>query len=221
MPTMIVDKVRVRIPTWVVDLATFNRWAESDAFPEEGRVSFINGEVWADMSMEQAYSHGRVKLKLARVLDRIVSDADLGIVFPDGMRLVHEGAGLSTVPDAMVILAESHRAGRVGLTPGLEGGYTLVHGSPDIVAEVVSDNSVDKDCDWLMTAYYDAGVREYWLVDARGTSLRFDIYRAGPKGFVAVRKSSGWVKSAVLGKSFRFAAKPNPIGHPDYALDVR
>ena len=221
MPTVITDDVTVHIPDWVVDLASFGRWAESDEFPEEGRVSFIDGDVWVDMSLEQVFSHVKVKTLFTRVVGNIVADAELGECLGDGVRVVNEAGDVSNVPDALVILAETFRAGRVQLVEGKEGGFTSVRGSPDIVLEVVSHSSVDKDCDWLMTAYYDAGVREYWLVDARGKSLRFDIYRAGPKGFVAGRKSDGWVKSPVLGKSFRFAARPNPLGHPDYVLEVR
>lgn len=45
-----------------------------------------------------------------------------------------------------------------------------------------------------MSAYFDAGVTEYWVVDARdGSDIRFDIYKRGKKEFTAVRKTAGWV----------------------------
>ena len=40
----------VRVPGWVVDLESFRRWTDDDAFPEFGRFSYLNGEVWEDLS---------------------------------------------------------------------------------------------------------------------------------------------------------------------------
>ena len=41
--------------------------------------------------------------------------------------------------------------------------------------EIVSDSSVVKDTRQLRQAYARAGVHEYWLVDARGEDLLFEI----------------------------------------------
>ena len=59
--------------------------------------------------------------------------------------------------------------------------------------------------------------------DRPGTSkpLRFTIFRLGAKGYTAVRKSDGWAKSAVLGRSFRFVPDEELMGHRTYRLDVR
>jgi Uma2 family endonuclease len=209
------------IPTWVVDLASFRRWVDSDEFPDEGRVCFINGEVWADMSMQQIFSHLRVKSVLNFVMEGLIQQAGTGLYLPDGLRLYHTATELSVIPDCTYISYESLRSGRVRLITGREGGYTAVDGSPDLVIEVVSDSSEDKDTEWLIRAYWEADVREYWLIDARKEPPRFDIYKPGPKGFTAVRRSAGWVKSAVLGRSFRLEATANALGHPDFVLAVR
>jgi Uma2 family endonuclease len=55
------------------------------------------------------------------------------------------------------------------------GDYIEILGSPDLVVEIVSDSSVRKDTTLLRDAYWKAGVREYWLFDARGAEIRFDI----------------------------------------------
>lgn len=221
MATVIADGVSVHIPAWVVDLPSFRRWYESDEFPQEGRVCFLNGEVWADMSMEQVFSHVRMKPEVGRVLGNLIVDEGLGEYFGDGLMITNDEAGVANVPDGSFISFASYRTGRVRLVEGKGGGYTAVEGGPDLVIEIVSDGSVDKDTEWLMRAYHEAGVREYWLIDARSEPLRFDVYKHGPKGFTAARKSGGWVKSAVLGKSFRLEATTNPLGHPDYGLRVR
>jgi hypothetical protein len=42
----------VRVPAWVHDLASFRRWAWSDEFPDTGRICFLDGEVWIELSRE-------------------------------------------------------------------------------------------------------------------------------------------------------------------------
>src|SRR5205823_6808609 len=108
--------------------------------------------------------------------------------------LFSEAADLSAVPDGSYISYRALRSGRVRLVAGREGGYTAVDGAPELVIEVVSDSSEDKDNEWQMRAYLDAGVKEYWVIDARTEPVRFDIYKAGARAFAVVRKSAGWVK---------------------------
>lgn len=221
MATVVCTEGSLQIPAWVTDFASFRRWAESAEFPEDGRICFINGEVWADMSWQQVFSHVRVKGALNLTLGTLVRKAGQGMYLPDGLRLYCEAAGLSAVPDGSYISYAALRTGRVTLVEGREGGYTAVDGAPELVIEVVSDSSVDKDSEWQMRAYFDAGVREYWIIDARTEPVRFDVYKSGSKGFTATRKTAGWVKSAVLGKAFRLVVGKDPIGHPDYELKVR
>lgn len=95
-------------------------------------------------------------------------------------------------------------------------------GSPEIVIEVVSRSSEVKDTEWAMAAYFDSGIQEYWVVDARDEEvLRFDIFKRGKKEFSAARKLDGWVRSAVLGKSFRLVQSEDGPGKPEFALEVR
>jgi Uma2 family endonuclease len=105
---------------------------------------------------------------------------------------------------------------------GEKGMHTEVVGSPEIVIEIVSASSEVKDTEWTMSAYFDAGIAEYWLIDARAEDdTQFDIYKRGKKEFVTVRKSAGWAKSAVLGKSFRLTQSEDTDGNPEFTLDVR
>jgi Uma2 family endonuclease len=221
MPTVIHEEGTLQIPQWVKDLASFRRWAESDDFPEEGRICFIQGEVWADMSRQQIFSHIRVRSAIDYTLAGLARKLGTGMYLPNGLRLYCEAADLSAVPDGSYTSYEALRTGRLQLVEGREGGFTAVDGAPELVIEVVSDSSEDKDNEWQMRIYLDAGVREYWIVDARRTPLRFDIYRAGAKGFTPVRKVAGWLKSAVFGKSFRLDVTKDPLENPDYVLRVK
>ena len=92
---------------------------------------------------------------------------------------------------------------------------------PDMVLEVLSVQFRRKDTITLRDLYWQAGISEYWLVDARGDRPLLEILRYTDKGYVTVRKQGGWAKSAVFGKSFRLTEQTDPLGHPEYTLAVR
>lgn len=218
---VIVDEVSVSIPSWVVDHASFRRWFYQPDFPEEGRVSFLNGEVIFDMSQEQIISHVRMKMVISRVLDALAIRQKLGVFYPDGLLISHLGAEVSNNPDGVFVSNAGFENKAVRLVEGAKEGYIELEGSPDMVLEVVSDSSVKKDYELLREAYWKAGVREYWLVDARGERLEFQILKRGGKGYSSVRAVGGWIKSAVFKKSFRLVATKNHLGQPDFELQVR
>lgn len=111
--------------------------------------------------------------------------------------------------------------GTVRLVEGAKQGFIELEGSPDMVLEIVSNSSVRKDYKLLRNAYWKAGIREYWLVDARGEKLEFQILKHTSKGYSPIRPVGGWLKSAVFRKSFWLIATKNHLGHPDFELQVR
>lgn len=208
----------LRVTERVTDLASFRRWAKSDDFPEQGRYSHLNGELWVDLSMERA-GHNEVKNKIGSVLTLLSDENKTGRYFADRMLLTHVGAGLSTEPDGMFLSYDAQRAGSVRLRQGEDS--LEVEGTPDMVLEVVSPTSLQKDTVVLRDLYWRAGVREYWLALPRGRNVVLDVLRYGPKGYVATRKDGGWLKSAVFGRSFRLTRHTDPLGQPAYTLAVR
>jgi hypothetical protein len=72
-----------------------------------------------------------------------------------------------------------------------------------------------------MRAYFEAGVREYWLGDARGQRLDFKIFRRGPRGFRAAPTRADWQRSVVFGREFKLERRPARMGLDDYELSVR
>src|SRR5262249_30225233 len=104
---------------------------------------------------------------------------------------------------------------------GRTHGHVELEGTPDMVLEVVSDSSVEKDTVILRQAYAEAGIREYWLVDARQEPLRFDILRLGARGDVASRKRSGWLRSEVFDRWFRLTQQPGGDGFPLWTLEMQ
>lgn len=208
----------VRIPKWVKGLASFRRWARSDDFPEHGRISYLGGDIWVDLSMERE-AHNQAKSEFTIVLGSLAKQADLGRFYSDGMRLTNTDAELSSEPDATFVSFDMIDAGRVRLTEGPDS--LEVEGSPDMVLEIVSTSSVEKDTVVLRDLYWRAGVKEYWLVDPRGDDLQFDILRHGATGYAAARKQAGWLKSAVFGRSFRLTRQIDRTRLPAYSLASR
>lgn len=216
--TEIVVSGAIRVPIWVQDLDSFRRWCLSEDFPEEGNISFLGGELWVDPSMERVI-HGHIKFAIFAVLFPLIQLKRLGHGYADRMRLVHPEAGLSTEPDGMFVSRASFQRQRVQLEQG-EDSLELI-GSPDMVLEVVSPTSVEKDTVRLLELYHKARVREYWLVNPLGNALSFKIYRYAAKKFTEVRPARGWLRSDVFGQSFRLLQKVDELNLPEFTLEAR
>ncbi len=221
MSTVCFDNEILTIPAWIQDLESFRRWATSDEAPENRPIFYLAGEVWIDMSKEQIFSHVALKQEFFRVLGTTAKRQRLGNFFPDGLLLTNNEADLSGNPDGTFVSNSGFRAGRVRLIEGAESGHVEMEGSPDMVLEVVSDGSVEKDTEILRELYWKAGIREYWLVDARGEQLEFAIFKRTSRGYSATPKTAGWTKSVVFGQSFRLTRRTDELGHPEFSLRVR
>jgi Uma2 family endonuclease len=218
---VIVIEEQVRVPADVCELENFRRWAHSMDFPEHGRFSFLAGEVDVDMSPEEIESHNKVKTDVAAGLWNWIRQQGLGDLLSDRAFLVNERAQLATEPDLMFCSSESIRDGRVRYAERVEGSHRFMEvvGAPDLVVEVVSKNSVRKDTKTLLSLYYAAGIREYWLIDARGEAIDFTIYERGTDGYKAVASDEdGYRQSAVMNRSFLLTREPSPAAGYWYNL---
>lgn len=213
----VVISEQARIPAWVVDHDSFRRWIYSGEFPERGHFCHLGHEVWVDLSMETA-DHNQIKYVISLVLGSMILEGKLGRFFPDGMMLTNLDVLLSTEPDGMYVSHEALRSGAARLKKG--GDSLEVLGTPDMVLEVVSKTTVQKDTITLPDLYFRAGVAEYWLVDSRPNQFSFDIYRPGRRKYLATRKSDGWIKSEVFGKSFKLT-REGEAADSEYQLHVR
>ncbi len=218
----IAENAPVTVPARATaSLASFRAWAGDNEFPEKTRVDYYKGEVWVDMSKEQIFTHGLVKTEIAAVLRTFTKENGLGRYWCNGVLVTNVEAELSGNPDGTFISYASFATKRVTLTAGTEGGYVEIVGTVDMVLEVVSDSSEKKDNQLLFEAYYEAGVSEYWLVDARGTEIEFNIYKRGAKKYSVTKKQDGWAKSVAFGKSFRLICGKDATGHPEFTLEVK
>jgi Uma2 family endonuclease len=162
---------------------------------------------------------------IASALHTLVADSDQGEVFVDRARVVSRFPPLSVEPDAVVVLWDSLRSGRVRYVPSSKkqpDRCTEIEGAPDVIIGVVSDGSVRKDTQRLPPLYARAGIPELWLVDTRKEPLRFDIHLLQEGRYVRVEPDAeGWSRSERLSRSFRLTRRKTPVGTWGYRLEWR
>jgi Uma2 family endonuclease len=221
--SIITDRLRLEVPPTAFTLPGFRAWATADDFPERVRVTFIDGEITLDMSNEELHTHVAVKGEIARVLLTLNRELKLGKFFPDGVLFSNGEGNVSNNPDALFLTGDALRSNRITMVPrkSAEGQCIELIGTPDWVLEVVSDSSVRKDTRQLREAYHAAGVPEYWLVDARGDEIVFQILLHRKSGYVAATSRDGWQRSRVFGRSFRLTRERDQFDLWEYTLHVR
>jgi len=220
--TTVLFEGQVEIPLGIKDLTDFRQWALSEDFPQRGRIDYVAGRIEVDMSPEDFFTHGTLKTEVAGEIRIRVNQSDLGHTLIAETRISSVPAGLSAEPDIVVITHKAMDDRRVRLVPKASGEpdrYVEVEGAPDLIVEIVSDSSVKKDTQRLPDAYYLAGVREFWLIDARGQELFFRIHHRGSRSFDTVPvQADGFQRSDVLDRSYRLDRDRHKRGHWVYRL---
>ncbi len=210
-----------RIPAGISDLASFRRWTHSSDFPERGRFAYLAGTIWVDLDMEQANSHNDVKEEICGRLRDLARSTRLGRYFGDGMQLSIPAVDLTTVPDGVFITYDTFSSRRIQEVPSAhQVGVVEFEGVPDMVLEVVSASSVEKDTVTLPPLYERAGIVEFWRVDARN-ELTFEIFRLVGGVYQPTQQPDGWWWSDLFGRSFRLIQGSDPAGKPEFDLAVR
>jgi Uma2 family endonuclease len=203
----------------------FRAWAHSDRFPETGRIDYLDGEVDIDMSPEDLQTHGTLKAALAAELFLLIAKPQQGYVFVDRTRVTSAAGDLSVEPDIVVTLFSSLDAGRVRQVPSARpapGRFIELEGAPDLVVEIVSDSSESKDTERLPPQYARVGIPELWLLDARGSEVRFEARLLRQGTYQRVEPDAeGWTLSALLKSRCRVTRQPAPHNGWLYALEVR
>ena len=205
-----------------MSLDEFRQWTYSDDFPEHGRITFLGKEMFIDMSAERVNSHVSVKVEICTVLGNLVRKKKSGKFFFDGTRFVHVAAEVSNEPDALFATWETFKNGTFRRIPTADGEDTIeLEGTPDWVMEIISPSSVTKDRTKLRHCYHFAGVPEYWLIDARGEDLEFDILVHGKDDYEPTKSVKGWQVSPTFSKQFRLRRIVDPTGETDYRLQMK
>lgn len=176
-------------------------WADEDT-----RAEWVAGEVIVPMPPKE--SHQMLVAFLDRVIGLFVAVFGLGrlLVAPFEVKLSAEGPARQ--PDLMFLRA----AHLDRLTP------ERVVGPPDLIIEVVSDDSEHRDRVDKFNEYEAAGVPEYWILDNRPQRRRAYFYRLGAEGqYLQVGLEPGGIyRSAVLEGfwlrvGWLWAPEPDPL----------
>ncbi len=130
------------------------------------------------MSPAPSFFHQRTVGNVLDALRRYVRPRKLGTVLtaPLDVRLP---AGRTVQPDVLFVAA----AGAAVVGP--QG----VDGPPDLVVEVLSPGTAYKDLREKRTAYAEAGVREYWIVDPIEESV--EVHVLGAEGYALAGRYEG------------------------------
>ncbi len=206
--TAMSDDTFVEVPAWVIDNASFLRWAESDDAPDKGKISYLQGTVRINPEMEQLF-HNEIKAAITESLRLWSRTHGLGKCYTDGMVYTNEEADFTTVPDGIFLSTPSLEDGLAELDKGKRS--TKITGSADIVVEVVSRSSAQKDLVQLRESYHDASVKEYWVVDSRMDDPKLMILEWTKRGYRSVKADDGWVRSKVLGGSFKLMVDDDQV----------
>src|SRR5262249_25645068 len=121
------------IPLSALTLAGFRAWATSDDCPERGRFSFLDKELFVDMSSEEPETHSAVKGEVSFTVMAINKRWKLGRFFLDRVLVTNVEANLSTEPDGTFVLWKTWDTGKITLVPrkDAEEQYMEVQGTPD------------------------------------------------------------------------------------------
>ncbi len=211
----------VVIPGWVCDHASYRRWAVSDDYPESGWISYLDGAINVDLSMEEFITHNQVKYAFNGSIFTVLTLNPTGRYVPDRMLYSNTIAGLTTEPDGLYAHWRTLQSGQLRLIAGKKAGYVELEGTPDMVLEIVSQTSQKKDTVTLRELYARARIPEYWLVDARSEPCRFEILELTNGEYQSVPSENGWIRSKVFGMFFQLVREIDPLGQPLFVVKVK
>lgn len=134
------------------------------AYREEFREELIGGKAVA-MSPRPMYNHNHIAFNIAVLFSNYLRGKPCTAI-PDGtdLYLTEEDR---FVPDVMVV-CDRDKIRRDG-----------VHGTPDLVVEVLSPSTMRNDRMGKKEVYQTCGVREYWLVDPENRTIEQYLLQDG------------------------------------------
>ena len=138
---------------------------------ETKRYELLGGELVLVPSPTEY--HQRISGNLAFILRQFVQENDLGRVYYAPLDVVlGEGEDREVVqPDIFFISKE-----RAEIIAEEE-----IRGAPDLIIEIVSPGTEDRDRHYKKTLYARHGVKEYWIVDPEKKTV--EVYTLGERGF--------------------------------------
>lgn len=149
--------------------------------PEDKRYELIEGEFYMVPSPQEP--HQRVSSRFEYELVTFVEDHDLGYVYHAPFDVV---LSMENVVQPDIIFVAKHRRGIIT--------QANIQGSPDLLVEILSPSTSDRDLTLKRNLYGKYGVREYWIVDTEAETVEvstlgrsgLETYHVFPKGNLLV-----------------------------------
>ena len=134
-------------------------WEDYRTTPEDKRYELLDGDLL--MTPAPNLKHQEVQFELGSRLGRFIKERALGKFFfaPCDVLLSNHDV---VQPDLLFVSRERAHLLRVG---------DAVRGAPDLVVEILSPSTADRDLGYKHTLYARHGVTEYWLVDPRDETI--------------------------------------------------
>jgi len=160
----------------------FLQWKDEDTHAE-----WVDGEVI--LTMPPKDRHQDIVLFLASLLRILLDLTGTGKVRTAPLEVYLPKRPASREPDIVVVLEENLR----------NLGEERFTGAPDLLVEVISEDSVRRDRVEKFLEYEREGVREYWLFDSRPAHYSVEAFalEAGVYTPIGV-DHEGWLQSLVL-----------------------
>ena len=159
--------------------------------PDDERWELIDGELFRMPSPN--FAHQITSMRLASRMDLFVEERDLGIVCAAPMDVVLSDTD-TVEPDLLFISRE-----RMDIITRLN-----IQGAPDLVVEIHSPSTAQRDLTAKRELYARHGVREYWPIDPDTRTVTVLLLRDGEFVEVDVYREGDTVTSPTLeGFSFR------------------
>ena len=136
--------------------------------PEDRRYELLDGDLVVVPSPRE--SHQRVLVTLTSQLDGIVRGMGLGHLYVAPFDVVLSDTDV-VQPDLLFITSERESI----ITE------ENVRGAPDLVIEILSPSTADRDRTFKRSLYARSGVKEFWIVDP--VDKMVEVLRLGEHGF--------------------------------------
>jgi Uma2 family endonuclease len=171
---------------------------------DAGLVEWVNEEIIFHMPPKPIH---QVMIRyLTALLTNFTEFLRVGKMFPSPIEVRCKPDGNSREPDLLFLSNE-----KLHLV-----GESRIEGPPDLIIEIISDESVSRDYDDKFIEYQECGVSEYWIIDPRPRRKRALFYQLGDDGaYFPVSPGGGIYHSrAVPGFWFKVAwlwEQPDPL----------
>jgi Uma2 family endonuclease len=139
--------------------------------PEDKRYELIEGEFF--MVPSPSYQHQAISIELFRALDNYARSRSLGKVIYAPLDVVLSEENVLQ-PDIMFISRE-----RLNIITERN-----IQGAPDLVVEILSPATAQRDKELKQKLYARFGIREYWLVDPSARTI--EVMSLTENGFESV-----------------------------------